>query len=206
MQKAQTVAIAAAVVVFSGLHAGAQTPAPAAGEPTLDEIRDLTKQYEDVKVALADGYIRDPGNECGVATMAGLPESEGAMGVHYFRPDLLGISGPPNPRVDGNGTYTDFHKPAILLYEPQKDGSMALIAVENLAFKAAWDAAGNAGPPSFYGVAYGVMQDDPATEMDEAHGFAPHYDRHVWVPRENPKGVFAEFNPTVTCAYHKATQ
>ena len=43
------------------------------------------------------------------------------------------------------------------------------------------------------------MADDPATQVDEAHMFEPHYDRHVWVFRDNPNGVFAPFNPNVTC-------
>ena len=30
--------------------------------------------------------------------------------------------------------------------------------------------------------------------------FEPHYDRHVWLYRENPNGVFTPFNPAVTCA------
>ena len=51
------------------------------------------------------------------------------MGIHYARDDLLGITGPPNPRVDGSGTYTDFNKPAILLYEPQRRFTSALDAV-----------------------------------------------------------------------------
>ena len=48
------------------------------------------------------------------------------------------------------------------------------------------------------------MVDDPATAIDEAHMFEPHLDRHVWIYRDNPNGVFAQFNPTVTCAHHKA--
>jgi hypothetical protein len=47
------------------------------------------------------------------------------------------------------------------------------------------------------------MEDDSATETDEAHMFAPHYDRHVWLYRENPNGVFAQYNPKATCEYHK---
>ncbi|HWV23910.1 MAG TPA: hypothetical protein VNZ58_06955, partial [Thermomicrobiales bacterium] len=56
--------------------------------------------------------------------------------------------------------------------------------------------------PSFHGVAYDYMADDPATSLDEAHMFAPHYDRHVWIFRENPNGVFAQYNPNVTCQHH----
>ena len=84
-----------------------------------------TERFRDVNVALAEGYIRDPMNVCDTAPMMGRPATLGAMGVHYFRPDLLGISAPPNPRVSGNGTHTDFNKPAILIYEPQADGRMS---------------------------------------------------------------------------------
>lgn len=115
--------------------------------------------------------------------MMGRPAELGAMGVHYFRPDLLGVTEPPDPRVTGTGTHTDFLVPAILIYEPQADGSFELVAVENLAFEAAWEAAGYVDPPSFQGVPYDHMVDDPATPTDEAHMFEPHYDRHVWLYR-----------------------
>lgn len=193
---------AAAAAALFGASAG-----PAAQEtgrePTLAEVRAATERFRDVKVALAEGYVRDPGDMCETAPMMGRPAELGAMGIHFFRPDLLGISAPPNPRVDGNGTHTDFRKPAILIYEPQPDGSLELVAVENLVFQKSWRAAGNRRPPSFHGVEYDTMQDDPATKVDEAHMFEPHYDRHVWIYRDNPNGVFAQFNPKVTCANHK---
>jgi hypothetical protein len=175
----------------------------ASGEPDLATVRAATERFRDVKVALSEGYIADPTNTCDTAEMMGAPAAYGVMGIHYFRPDLLGITGPPNPRVSGTGTHTDFNKPSILIYEPQKDGSLELVAVENLVFIAAWEAAGNKAPPSYQGVPYDRMVDDPATSVDEAHLFAPHYDRHVWIYRENPRGVFAQYNPNATCANHK---
>jgi hypothetical protein len=175
---------------------------PQPGEPSLAEVRQATERFRDVKVALAEGYIRDPANMCETADMMGLPPQKGAMGIHYFRPDMLGITAPPNPRVNGGGTHTDFRRPAILLYEPQADGSLQLIGVENLVFAKAWKDAGNDAPPSFHGVAYDTMIDDPATSFDEAHNFEPHHDRHVWLYRENPNGVFNPFNPRVTCEHH----
>jgi hypothetical protein len=176
--------------------------APGPGEPTLAEVRAATERFSDVKVALAEGYIRDPFDLCETAEMMGRPASDGAMGVHYFRPDLLGVTAPPSPRVDGNGTYIDFRQPAILIYEPEADGSMELVAVENLVFQAAWAASGHTAPPSFHGVPYDHMVDDPATTTDEAHMFMPHFDRHVWLYRENPNGVFSPFNPAVSCEHH----
>jgi hypothetical protein len=197
------------VVVFA-LHTGAETQAepamaaPAAvAEPDLAAVRLATNRFRDVEVALAEGYIRDPSDTCETADMMGLPAEQGAMGVHYFRPDLLGITSPHEARVNGTGTYTDFRAPAILLYEPQADGALELVGVENLVFAAAWNAAGHTDPPAFQGVAYDHMVDDPATPVDEAHNFDEHYDRHVWLYRDNPNGIFTPFNPNVSCGHHQ---
>ena len=165
----------------------------------LAPVRAASERFRDVRQALAEGYVPAPGSMCETSTMMGRAGPDIAMGIHYFRPDLLGITAPPSPRVDGNGMHTDFLTPAVLIYEPQADGSLQLVAVENLVFKKAWEAAGHAAPPSFMGVPYDLMADDPATAADEAHGFAPHYDRHVWVYRDNPFGIFAQFNPNVSC-------
>jgi hypothetical protein len=187
-------------LAMAAAHASA-SPAPA-GEPTLEQVRAATERFRDVRVALAEGYVQDPTGMCVTAEMEGHSASAGAMGIHFFRPDLLGITG-VEPRVDGTGTHTDFLRPAVLVYEPQADGSLELVAVENLVFAQSWYAAGHAAPPVFHGVPWDRMEDDPATEVDEAHGFATHYDRHVWIYRENPAGVFAPFNANVTCEHHR---
>ena len=181
----------------------AEVSVETAPEPSLEEVRALTERFQDVNVALAEGFIRDPFDFCEIAEYMGLPPESGAMGVHYFRPDLLGVTEPPNPRVTGEGTHTDFREPGILIYEPQADGSMELVAVENLVFKAAWEAAGNTLLPSFQGVQYNTMEDLPETEVDEAHMFEPHHDLHVWIYRDNPNGTFESFNPAVTCEHHQ---
>jgi len=194
---------AGASLVVRGDAAVPRAPTAAMADPELAAVRTATERFRDVKVALAEGYIRDPMNICDDATMMGQPAELGVMGIHFFRPDLLGITAPPNPKVGGNGTHTDFLKPAVLIYEPQEDGSLQLTAVENLVFIAAWEAAGNSAPPSFHGVPYDRMVDDPATKADEAHNFEPHYDRHVWLYRENPRGMYAQYNPNSTCKHHK---
>jgi hypothetical protein len=195
--------MAAAAAVSVALFMPHAAPAQNGGEPDLAEVRSAAERFRDVNVALAEGYIAAPGDMCETAEGMGKPASLGAMGIHYFSPDLLGITAPPNPRVDGNGTHTDFRRPAILIYEPQADGSLELVAVENLVFEEAWLAAGNSAPPTFHGRPYERMADDPATEIDEAHHFEPHYDRHVWLFRDNPNGVFAPFNPNVTCEHSR---
>jgi hypothetical protein len=197
------VALSVSAALAGGMTASTARPNTAPDEPTLEEVRHVTERFRDVAVAIAEGYIRDPMNLCETAEMMGRPASQGAMGIHFLRPDLLGITAPPSPRVVGTGTHTDFRKPSILIYEPQADGSLQLVAVENLVFAAAWRAAGHTEPPSFHGVKWDSMIDDPATAVDEAHMFEPHFDRHVWIYRENPNGVFAQFNPAVSCANHR---
>jgi hypothetical protein len=196
----------AGALAATGAAVASTPPVPGPGEPTLAEVRLATERFRDVNVALTEGYIRDPFDLCDTAAMMGRPASLGAMGIHYFRPDLLGITAPPSPRVGGNGTHTDFRTPSILIYEPQEDGALELVAVENLVFASAWHAAGHAEPPTFHGVPYDSMMDDPSTAVDEAHMFEPHFDRHVWLYRDNPNGVFTPFNPAVTCASHRGAQ
>lgn len=170
----------------------------AADEYSLDDLRAATAKYKDVNAALADGFIPDPSGLCITAAAEGLPAEWGGMGIHYLRPDLLKLSA-PGECVDGAGTHTDFMQPAILLYEPQADGSLELVASENLVFQAAWLAAGNDSPPMINGKAWDSMEDDGATAGDEAHGFMPHFDQHVWLYRENPAGDLSPFNPAVNC-------
>jgi hypothetical protein len=167
----------------------------------LDVIRAATEKYKDVNTALAEGFIPDPSGHCVSAAAEGLPAEWGAMGIHYINPELLQITS-GEPRVNGNSTHTDFTKPAILLYEPQKDGSLVLMGIENLVWIEAWKAAGNSDLPVFRGRKWDMMADDPATAGDEAHGFMPHYDQHVWLYRENPAGLLNPFNPAASCEHH----
>jgi len=179
------------------------------GEPSLAEVKSIAEKYRDVNVAKSEGYTTD--NKCTTAAMLGFPSEMGDMGLHYVRRDLLGLPPKPAPpggsRVSGTGTYTDFRKPAMLVYEPQADGSLRLVAVENLVFAAAWQSKfGKSGLPTFRGTPYVLLKDKPETKVDEAHGWEPHYELHLWLFRDNPNGLYSEFNPRVTCRYHRLPQ
>lgn len=176
----------------------ATAPPTFADDYDLDALRAATDKYKDVNVALAEGYIPDPSGHCVSASAEGLPAEWGGMGLHYLNPALLQLTA-GEPRVDGMGTHTDFMQPAILLYEPQPDGSLQLVGIENLVFEAAWKAAGHDSPPMINGRMWDHMADNGATPGDEAHGFMPHYDQHVWLQRDNPAGVLMPFNPMVHC-------
>ena len=186
-------------VAFALLLAGCNT---GAAEPTLDEIRKGAERFRDVKVAIAEGYTTD--NKCVTGEMLGHPAKEGAMGLHYVRRDWLGLPAKPAAgRVTGTGTYNDFSKPAMLVYEPQADGSLELVAVENLVFAKAWHEKHGDKPPQYRGTPFVLLKDNPATKLDEAHNYEPHYELHAWVFRDNPIGVHAQVNPAVSCRYHK---
>lgn len=177
-------------------------PMDAETAAAIDAIRSATAKYADPAVALAEGYVRDPGNLCSLPAEEGLPVQLGAMGIHYFRPDILQITAMA-PRVAGAGTHTDFNQPGVLIYFLDETGAHKLGAVENLVFEGAWKAAGNAGPPEFHGRQYWHRIDNPATpDFDEAHMFEPHYELHIWLYKDNPSGLFTPYNPAVSCDTH----
>ena len=188
------------------LLAGMAACAPKSNEPSIEAVKAAAEKYRDVNVAIREGYTTD--HKCTTAEMLGFPREMGAMGLHYVRRDLLGLPPKPAPpgsgRVSGTGTYTDFMKPAMLVYEPQADGSMRLVAVENLVFASAWHERSKE-PPAFHGEPFVLLKDKPDTKVDEAHGWEPHYELHVWLD-DNPNGMFSEFSPRVTCQYNKPPQ
>lgn len=176
------------------------------GPPPLEEIRQATAKYRELTVALRDGYIHDPTLMCVDAAMVGQPDSLGAMGLHLFQPKLVGIHlpQPVGQRLTGDDAGLDWLHPEVLVYQPEADNSLQLVGVEYLVFEQAWKSAGHDGPPMFGSQPFVLMKDDPATARDEAHMLDPHYELHVWVHRENPRGVFEEWNPRVSCAAYAA--
>lgn len=181
-------------------------PAVSAEEAAAEEtIASLASRYTSVDAAAADGFVPDPTGMCVTADMVGLPASQGAMGIHYLHPGRLGLV-PDAPLPTGTDGVIDWTQPEVVIYEPQADGSLELVAIEYVVFQDAWHAAGHAGPPEYFGEAFTGMRDDPATEMDEAHGMDAHYELHVWTPRDNPNGRYAEFNPAVSCEHGAMAQ
>lgn len=101
-------------------------------------------------------------------------QPEGGMGWHYANPSLL-------------DDEVIAEQPEVLVYEPQIDGSQKLVAVEYVIFYK--DRPRSATPPTLFGQRF--LQNDG----DEL------WMLHVWLHRENPKGMFATWNPTVSCAH-----
>ena len=96
----------------------------------------------------------------------------GGQGAHYARQEL----------IDSTLVMMD---PEIVMYEPQQGGGQQLIGIEYIVPFEQWKAA---TPPTVLG---------EQLHRNEALGL---WVLHVWLFRENPSGIFADWNPNVTCA------
>ncbi|WP_291390675.1 hypothetical protein [Devosia sp.] len=135
----------------------------AASNPLVGKVRDVNARFADVAVATAEGYAPIP---C-VSGIEG-----GAMGIHYVNGKLI---------EDG---VIEIGKPEAVMYEPQADGSLQLVAVEYITTN---------GPAELDGHLFSF------TGSPNRYGLPPFYELHVWAWRANPTGTFADMNPTVSC-------
>jgi hypothetical protein len=102
--------------------------------------------------------------------------TDGAMGYHYFNWDLI-----DNPEIDPLA-------PEGLVYAPGPNGQLRLVAVEWVVPQTVWEDAGNVEPPTVLGEELHIL--NPALGW---------YIEHAWVWYDNPSGVFADWNPRVSC-------
>lgn len=140
----------------------------------LAKVRQATAKYHDVNVALADGFIRTP---------ACVESPDGGMGIHFINPARL-----MDPAVN-------LLEPEILLYV-ESGNELKLLGVEYFQGISAPDTpVPNPAPPA--AVILGRPLDGPMAQHEP--GQPPHYDLHVWVWKANPDGIFAMWNPNVSC-------
>jgi hypothetical protein len=158
----------AAVVVLTSADA-------ASIQARFAELRHRTAAYNDVNVALADGF--QLGINGGVKSCVAHP-TLGAMGYHYSRQDRF------------DDVAINELEPEVLVYHTAEDGSLKLGAVEWVVPKAAWEAVYGVGapPPVVYGTALTVI--NPVLNW---------YVAHAWIWKPNPSGILMDWNPNVTC-------
>lgn len=94
----------------------------------------------------------------------------GGQGFHYGNTDLI------------DGAITPL-QPELLLYEP-RGNSLHLTGVEYIIPFTAWT---DTSPPALYGETF---------HRNEALGL---WVLHVWLWKPNPDGIFADWNPNVSC-------
>lgn len=146
----------------------------ASGESSsqFEEVRRATAKYHSLEVALADGYV--PFGEAPCVENPGV----GAMGYHYYKPELL---------FDG---VLDPTRPELLVYAPSGNG-VRLAAVEYMMPLSTWN--GSEAPDLF-----GKPFDGPMHEHEHDTS-GEHYDQHLWIWAHNPAGILATWNPSVIC-------
>jgi hypothetical protein len=147
----------------------------AAGDGRLSSdllaVRAAVARYHSVDQAIAAGYFAGSGCEQSPA---------GAMGIHYIKPALFG------PGLDPA-------TPEVLLYMPNAGGDLKLVGVEYFQVDADQDLATDDDRPSILGQPFNgpMLGHNPQMPI--------HYDLHVWVAESNPAGVFAQWNPAISC-------
>lgn len=173
-----TLVMAAIFVAFgSPIAAPAQESSHGQADSKLVEIvRNATQQYQNV-ANLPSGYGPVLGCVSG--------PDHGAMGVHYANGSLVN-----GETLLGNSQNLDPTRPQALIYEPQANGEMKLVAVEYIILAGALPA--NATPQ----VEGHLMQ---FIDTPNRYGLPAFYELHVWAWKDNPEGSFADWNNHVTC-------
>jgi hypothetical protein len=131
----------------------------------LDRLRERLEPFRRFQVAKDAGWSTQ-------ITGCMADPAQGGMGFHYGNTAL----------IDGKVRLRD---PELLLYEPQEDGRLKLVAVEYIVPFDAWT---RPGPPRLLGQEF---------KRNEAFGI---WGLHIWLWRHNPKGRFADWNPHVHCS------
>jgi hypothetical protein len=173
MKKKQLVLIGLALLALVAVTSAALASSGNAKPPTTlpEMVRQATAQFQDVRKADTAGYKLLHGCVSG--------PQDGAMGIHFANGSLV---------ADGE---LDAMKPEALLYEPT-DGKLQLVAVEYVVIADAWNAKHQA-PPVLMGQLFNYVG------APNRYGLPAFYELHVWAWKNNPDGIFADWNPRVSC-------
>jgi hypothetical protein len=146
----------------------------------LAQVRAATARFHRVEEAVAAGYTLGWVNGSGTRIVAGCVAhpTAGAMGYHYFNADLMADN-------DVNAL-----QPEVLVYAPDPDGGLDLVAVEWVVRSAQSNPPGVSTAPSVLGMDMHILVPPPGPAF---------YLTHAWVWAENPAGMFADWNPEVSC-------
>jgi hypothetical protein len=144
-------------------------PGAALGAPGPATLREIAA----LRRATARYHRLEAGRAAGWATdVTGCMENQPAGGMGHHFAELP---------FDASVTV---ERPEILVYAPGPSGRLELAAVEYAIPFSLWTAA---EPPTLYGQAF---------HRNEGFGL---WVLHVWAWRENPTGMFADWNPKVAC-------
>jgi hypothetical protein len=153
--------------------AGAMHATPATQLTELAALRRATARFHRVGAAEAEGYtVLVTHPESGAACLE--HPDLGGMGRHLLNLDL----------VDGEASAAE---PEVVIYEPGPNGKLRLVGVEYL-------------------IPFAILGEDQPAPVLFGQAFTQNetfgvWALHAWAWKNNPAGMFADWNPTVTCAF-----
>jgi hypothetical protein len=166
---------ALAAVALSTIMVGGAT----AARSDLQIARAATSGFHSLAEAADAGFGQPPAPAPLHFCISSL-DNTGAMGFHYIN----GIN------LDA---VLDPSLPEVLVYAPDKHGRLKLAALEYVIFQADWFAHHAAGTmPTLFGQDF-MPNDGTRFEIP------PFFALHVWLFKDNPAGMFAPYNPNVSC-------
>ncbi|WP_405817335.1 hypothetical protein OG241_22700 [Streptomyces sp. NBC_01390] len=202
-----TVALATAAASLSLAVAPAHSAPSDPADPTvwteLAKALEATAKYQYAPFAVTAGYK---------PAFCGAHPTLGGMGFHYINDKLYGSLDPAKPAalLYENGANEDWMDeasdaswvddldsldgdgPAVTAQSAATE-SRRLVGAEWIVVDKDQNLATADDRPSLFGVPF----DGPM--LGHEPGMPIHYDLHVWLWKKNPSGMFARWNPTVTC-------
>lgn len=169
MKKFAALAATGVLIALAAILTAAASP-----PDDVQAAKAATARYHSLQQAQAAGY-----------TTAGEPCVTGpggaAMGIHAINPALIG-----DPAINST-------KPEVLLYLPNANGRLELIGIEYFKIDDDQDLNTDDDRPSLFGQPFDgpMLGHNPSMPI--------HYDLHVWLWADNPDGLFAPFNPSLSC-------
>lgn len=139
----------------------------------LKAVRYVSSRFASVNQAIAEGYV--------LFYKCTEQPGVGTMGQHFVNLDYVG-----DPSINPL-------RPEVLVYEPTRNGGYSLAAIEYVTMAADWHAAFGAGTPTVLG------QDMLFRAAGNRYGLPDFYERHAWLFKHNPSGMFEDWNPRMSC-------
>lgn len=180
--RAAALTLVAAALLGTPLAAAAAPRGDADVHKDLAGARAATAQFHRTGAANAAGYAPFPEGVPLHQCIAARDPGHGAMGVHWLNAALV-------------DTTLDPAQPEVLVYEPTKNGRLRLVAMEYVVFAGAWEAAHPGTTPQIFGMDMVYVGEPNRYELPAF------WQRHAWVWRNNPAGMFADHNPAVSCRH-----
>ena len=138
----------------------------------IAEVRNVTTRFRDIAFATAPTAQGGGGYTLQFPAGCAASPNDGAQGFHYLNEGLVDAT-------------VELLKPELVMYEPGPNGQMNLVGVDYIVPLAL-----SPTPPTLLGVPFAPL--GPPLNV---------WALHIWAQRPNPSGMFAPWNPKVSCEF-----